>query len=157
MSTVSTQADDAVTVVRAPEDVAPDDVIPEDVAGLPSAVEVTRSIARRIAEDLGVREQQVGAAVGLLDGGATVPFVARYRKEVTEGLDDAQLRSLEEALGVELHEAGVVVLDVLEIRGGVRDGDLEGRRARVDRGRRRARGLDAFRLGSLDGLLDALH
>src|ERR1700748_121178 len=52
----------------------------------------------RIAEELGVREQQVVAAVSLLDGGATVPFVARYRKEVTGALDDAQLRTLEERL-----------------------------------------------------------
>jgi uncharacterized protein len=57
-----------------------------------------QSIERRIAEELEVRESQVTAAVGLLDGGSTVPFVARYRKEVTGGLDDAQLRSLEERL-----------------------------------------------------------
>src|SRR6476469_6349551 len=57
------------------------------------------SIERRIAEELGVRDGQVAAAVGLLDSGSTVPFVARYRKEVTGGLDDAQLRTLEERLG----------------------------------------------------------
>lgn len=56
------------------------------------------SVDRRIAEEIGVRETQVRAAVELLDGGATVPFVARYRKEVTGGLDDAQLRTLEERL-----------------------------------------------------------
>src|SRR6266480_7285725 len=56
------------------------------------------SIQRRIAEELGVRENQVTAAVDLLDGGATVPFVARYRKEATGALDDAQLRTLEERL-----------------------------------------------------------
>ena len=56
------------------------------------------SINHRIAEELGVREQQVEATVTLLDGGATVPFVARYRKEITGGLDDAQLRTLEERL-----------------------------------------------------------
>ena len=56
------------------------------------------SINHRIAQELGVREQQVASAVELLDGGATVPFVARYRKEVTDGLDDAQLRTLEERL-----------------------------------------------------------
>ena len=54
------------------------------------------SIQARIAEELGVKEQQVQAAVELLDGGATVPFIARYRKEVTGSLDDAQLRTLEE-------------------------------------------------------------
>ncbi|WP_338054033.1 Tex family protein [Streptomyces spiramenti] len=57
-----------------------------------------RSIETRIADELGVREGQVTAAVGLLDGGATVPFVARYRKEVTGALDDSQLRTLEERL-----------------------------------------------------------
>src|ERR1700744_2499281 len=53
------------------------------------------NINRKMAEELGVREQQVEATVTLLDGGATVPFVARYRKEITGGLDDAQLRTLE--------------------------------------------------------------
>jgi hypothetical protein len=48
------------------------------------------------AEELGVREQQVAAAISLLDGGATVPFVARYRKEATGALDDAQLRTLDD-------------------------------------------------------------
>ena len=56
------------------------------------------SINSRIAEELGVRPQQVAAAVALLDEGATVPFIARYRKEVTGGLDDIQLRMLEERL-----------------------------------------------------------
>src|SRR5580704_17487576 len=55
-------------------------------------------VQRRIAGELAVREGQVTAAVELLDGGATVPFIARYRKEVTGGLDDAQLRTLEERL-----------------------------------------------------------
>jgi uncharacterized protein len=57
-----------------------------------------KPISLRIAEELGVREQQVAAAISLLDGGATVPFVARYRKAVTGALDDAQLRMLEERL-----------------------------------------------------------
>ena len=57
------------------------------------------SIEQRIAEELGVGVNQVAAAVGLLDDGATVPFVARYRKEVTGGLDDVQLRALEQRLG----------------------------------------------------------
>jgi len=56
------------------------------------------SIARRIAAELQVRESQVAATIELLDGGATVPFVARYRKEVTGGLDDTQLRRLDERL-----------------------------------------------------------
>ncbi|MFF9688723.1 Tex family protein [Streptomyces sp. NPDC014623] len=59
---------------------------------------MTTSIEGRIAEELGVRERQVQAAVDLLDGGSTVPFIARYRKEATEMLDDAQLRTLEERL-----------------------------------------------------------
>ena len=56
------------------------------------------SIAKRIADELNVQEQQVSAAVGLLDEGATVPFISRYRKEVTGGLDDTQMRTLEERL-----------------------------------------------------------
>jgi uncharacterized protein len=57
-----------------------------------------KPINLRIAEELGVREQQVAAAISLLDGGATVPFVARYRKEATGVLDDTQLRTLEVAI-----------------------------------------------------------
>ena len=53
---------------------------------------------KRIAQELKVAEKQVSAAIALLDGGATVPFIARYRKEVTGGLDDGQLRYLEERL-----------------------------------------------------------
>ena len=56
------------------------------------------SIGQRIANELNVQEWQVKAAVDLLDGGSTVPFIARYRKEVTDGLDDTQLRNLAERL-----------------------------------------------------------
>lgn len=56
-------------------------------------------IPRLIADEIGATPQQVTAAVELLDGGATVPFIARYRKEVTGGLDDTQLRKLEDRLG----------------------------------------------------------
>ncbi|WP_027707595.1 Tex family protein [Zooshikella ganghwensis] len=56
------------------------------------------TIFQRIAEELDVRQVQVAAAVELLDGGATVPFIARYRKEVTGGLSDTDLRTLEERL-----------------------------------------------------------
>jgi uncharacterized protein len=56
-------------------------------------------IPRTIATEIGATPSQVSAAVELLDGGATVPFIARYRKEVTGGLDDTQLRRLEERLG----------------------------------------------------------
>jgi len=52
-------------------------------------------ILRKIATELGARVAQVQSAVELLDGGASVPFIARYRKEATEGLDDTQLRALE--------------------------------------------------------------
>ncbi len=57
-----------------------------------------QSIAARIAAELSVRPEQVDATVGLLDEGASVPFIARYRKEVTGSLDDTQLRYLEERL-----------------------------------------------------------
>lgn len=72
-----------------------------------------KSVNQRIAEELDVREGQVAAAVDLLDGGATVPFIARYRKEVTGGLDDAQLRQLEERLRYlrELDERRVAILE----------------------------------------------
>ena len=59
---------------------------------------MSKSISQRIAEELAVREAQVNAAIGLLDEGATVPFIARYRKEVTGELDDSQMRLLEERL-----------------------------------------------------------
>ena len=55
-------------------------------------------IARRIADELQVRVSQVEAAIALLDDKATVPFIARYRKEATGGLDDTQLRTLDERL-----------------------------------------------------------
>jgi uncharacterized protein len=59
---------------------------------------VQARIIARIAEELGARPSQVAAAVKLLDEGATVPFIARYRKEATDGLDDTQLRTLDERL-----------------------------------------------------------
>ncbi len=59
-----------------------------------------KTIAQRIAEELGVKESQVNAAIALLDEGATVPFIARYRKEVTGGLTDIHLRHLHERLAV---------------------------------------------------------
>jgi uncharacterized protein len=70
------------------------------------------SIESRIAAELAVAPQQVAAAVSLLDAGSTVPFIARYRKEATGGLDDVQLRSLEERLGYlrELEERRTAIL-----------------------------------------------
>ncbi|MDX3071459.1 Tex family protein [Streptomyces sp. MI02-7b] len=83
----------------------------------------TVSVERRIAEELGVREGQVHAAVELLDGGATVPFVARYRKEATGALDDAQLRTLEERLRYlrELDERRAAILESIESQGKLDD------------------------------------
>ncbi|GGP57393.1 Tex family protein [Streptomyces melanogenes] len=80
---------------------------------------MTTSIEGRIAEELGVRERQVKAAVELLDGGSTVPFIARYRKEATEMLDDAQLRTLEERLRYlrELEDRRTAVLDSVREQG----------------------------------------
>ncbi|MFJ7067566.1 Tex family protein [Streptomyces sp. NPDC101115] len=80
---------------------------------------MTTSIEARIAEELGVRERQVKAAVELLDGGSTVPFIARYRKEATEMLDDAQLRTLEERLRYlrELEDRRTAVLDSVREQG----------------------------------------
>jgi uncharacterized protein len=77
------------------------------------------SINSRIAEELGVRPQQVEAAVGLLDEGSTVPFIARYRKEVTGSLDDTQLRHLEERLRYlrELDERRASILSSIEEQG----------------------------------------
>ncbi|MDX3516945.1 Tex family protein [Streptomyces scabiei] len=84
----------------------------------PGSIEV-RSIEGRIAEELGVRERQVRAAVELLDGGSTVPFIARYRKEATEMLDDTQLRTLEERLRYlrELEERRTAILDSVREQG----------------------------------------
>ncbi|WP_319727008.1 Tex family protein [Streptomyces niveiscabiei] len=81
------------------------------------------SIEGRIAEELGVRERQVRAAVELLDGGSTVPFIARYRKEATEMLDDAQLRTLEERLRYlrELEERRTAVLESVREQGKLTD------------------------------------
>ncbi|MGH3568256.1 MAG: Tex family protein [Pseudonocardia sp.] len=79
----------------------------------------THSVQQRIADELGVRPHQVAAAVDLLDGGATVPFISRYRKEATGTLDDAQLRTLEERLRYlrELEERRAAVLDEIRKQG----------------------------------------
>lgn len=73
----------------------------------------------QLAAELKVRPAQVNAAVELLDGGATVPFIARYRKEATDGLDDAQLRELESRLGYlrELEERRAAVLKSIDEQG----------------------------------------
>ncbi|MBU2872534.1 Tex family protein [Marinobacter salexigens] len=81
------------------------------------------SIFRRIADELGVREQQVNATVALLDEGSTVPFIARYRKEVTGSLDDSQLRTLEERLRYlrELEDRRGTILKSIEEQGKLTD------------------------------------
>ncbi|MET9283737.1 Tex family protein [Nocardia beijingensis] len=81
------------------------------------------SVNRRIAEELAVRETQVRAAVELLDAGSTVPFIARYRKEITGGLDDAQLRVLEERLHYlrELDERRAAIIESIRGQGKLDD------------------------------------
>jgi uncharacterized protein len=80
---------------------------------------MTLSIEQRIADELKVRAIQVMAAVQLLDDGSTVPFIARYRKEATGGLDDTQLRFLEERLRYlrELEERRAAILASIESQG----------------------------------------
>ncbi|MHA6783555.1 Tex family protein [Pseudonocardia saturnea] len=121
-----------------------------------------------MADELGVRPNQVAAAVGLLDGGATVPFIARYRKEVTGTLDDAQLRTLEERLGYlrELEDRRAVVLEEIAKQGKL-EPELEGRiraaesKARLEdiylpyRPKRRTKATAAREAG-LEPLADAL-
>lgn len=84
---------------------------------------VEARIARHIAQAIGARAEQVIAAVKLLDEGATVPFIARYRKEVTGGLDDTQLRNLEEQLIYEreLEERRAAILAALTDSGKLTD------------------------------------
>ncbi|HLN23141.1 MAG TPA: Tex family protein [Patescibacteria group bacterium] len=77
------------------------------------------TISRRIAQELAVAESQVASAVALLDEGNTVPFISRYRKEATGGLDDTQLRKLEERLGYlrELDDRRGAILKSVEEQG----------------------------------------
>ena len=84
---------------------------------------ILKTVNQRIAEELDVREGQVAAAVDLLDGGATVPFIARYRKEVTGTLDDAQLRLLDERLRYlrELDDRRDAVLTEIDSQGKLDD------------------------------------
>ena len=80
---------------------------------------VLEKIVTQIAAELKVRPAQVQAAVALLDGGATVPFIARYRKEATDGLDDVQLRELQARLDYlrELEQRRDAVLRSIEEQG----------------------------------------
>ena len=89
-------------------------------------MDVNQRIISRLATELGVRPEQVSATVELLDGGATVPFIARYRKEVTGALDDIQLRQLDERLRYlrELEERRTAVLAAIDEQGKL-DGPLK--------------------------------
>ncbi|MDO3526115.1 Tex family protein [Ralstonia pseudosolanacearum] len=84
---------------------------------------VLQKIVSRIAAELSVKPQQVAAAVQLLDEGATVPFIARYRKEATDNLDDTQLRNLEERLLYlrELEDRRAAILASIEEQGKLTD------------------------------------
>jgi hypothetical protein len=84
---------------------------------------LARQIAQTIATEIGAASAQVSAAVALLDEGATVPFIARYRKEVTGGLDDTQLRNLETRLGYlrELEERRAAILASIDEQGKLSD------------------------------------
>jgi uncharacterized protein len=92
-------------------------------ATTPIDQQLAQKIAQQIADELGVRAQQVAAAVELLDGGATVPFVARYRKEATGALDDAQLRTLDERLRYlrELEARRAAILESIREQGKLDD------------------------------------
>lgn len=127
-----------------------------------------KPISQRIAEELGVREQQVAAAMELLDGGATVPFIARYRKEATGGVDDAQLRTLEERLRYlrELEERRTAILESIREQGkldaaleqAIRSADSKARLEDIYlpyKPRRRTKGQIAREAG-LEPLADAL-
>ncbi|MCQ2005126.1 Tex family protein [Rhizobium sp. NRK18] len=91
-----------------------------------------RKLAILIAAEISARPEQVTAAVDLLDGGATVPFIARYRKEVTGGLDDGQLRTLSERLVYlrELEGRRKTILDSISSQGKLTD-ELAGKIANV--------------------------
>jgi hypothetical protein len=93
------------------------------LATTPAERQIAQKIAQQIAGELGVRAEQVTAAVELLDGGATVPFIARYRKEATGVLDDAQLRTLEDRLRYlrELEERRATILESIREQGKLDD------------------------------------
>jgi len=128
------------------------------------------TIERRIADEIGAQLQQVEAAIRLLDGAATVPFIARYRKEATGGLDDIQLRKLEDRLHVlrELEERRATVLASIREQGQL-SADLEAAilgadtRARLEdlylpyRPKRRSKALVAREAGLEALALDLLN
>ncbi len=85
--------------------------------------QIAQHIAATIAAEIGAQTAQAKAAIALLDEGATVPFIARYRKEVTGGLDDTQLRNLETRLTYlrELEDRRAAVLASIEEQGKLTD------------------------------------
>jgi protein Tex len=91
-----------------------------------AAERVRLDILNTIAAEIGAQPRQVAAAVDLLDEGATVPFIARYRKEITGGLDDTQLRKLDERLGYlrELEDRRAAVIESIRSQDKLSD-DLE--------------------------------
>lgn len=111
-------------VTTAPEIAGSETNSTDTTAAAPTAVlAAPASVGRRLAEELGVRESQVRAAVELLDAGSTVPFIARYRKEATDGLDDAQLRQLDERLHYlrELDERRAAIIESIRAQGKLDD------------------------------------
>jgi uncharacterized protein len=90
---------------------------------LESASQVALRITQQIAAEMKVRPQQIAVAIGLMDEGSTVPFIARYRKEVTGGLDDTQLRGIEERLLYlrELEDRRVAILKSIHEQGKLTD------------------------------------
>ena len=90
--------------------------------------ETALRIANRIADEIGCKAGQVNATVQLLDEGSTVPFIARYRKEVTGGLDDSQLRKLEERLVYlrELEDRRVAITKSIDEQGKLTDALISG-------------------------------
>ena len=126
------------------------------------------SISRTIALELGVKDEQVEAAIKLLDEGNTVPFIARYRKEITGGLDDTQLRDLEERLSYlrELEDRKQSILAAIDEQGKLTD-DLRSlilgceTKARLEDlylpfKKRRKTKADIAREAGLEGLVDKL-
>jgi len=95
--------------------------------------ETDRRIAARIAAEISARAEQAEAAIAMIDEGSTVPFIARYRKEATGGLDDAQLRTLAERLIYlrEMESRRAAILESIRSQGKLTDA-LEGQIARVE-------------------------
>ncbi len=94
---------------------------------LESASQVAVRITHQIATEMNIRPQQIAVAIALMDEGSTVPFIARYRKEVTGGLDDTQLRGIEERLLYlrELEDRRVAILKSIHEQGKLTDALLK--------------------------------